>query len=72
MSVSQIISRYNLISDRRHTRSLGQNFLIDEDVLNRIASACVGHDKASLSGYDFVEIGPETNRLKLDIANRII
>lgn len=58
MSVSQIISRYNLISDRRHTRSLGQNFLIDEDVLNRIASACVGHDKASLSGYDFIEIGP--------------
>ncbi|MBQ8651128.1 MAG: 16S rRNA (adenine(1518)-N(6)/adenine(1519)-N(6))-dimethyltransferase RsmA [Alphaproteobacteria bacterium] len=53
LSISQVIKKYGLLSDKRYSKSLGQNFLTDSTLLDRIARQAL-----PFNGEDIVEIGP--------------
>lgn len=53
ITVAQVIKKYRLLSDRGRSKSLGQHFLCDESLLDKIVSCALpfGND-------DIIEIGP--------------
>ena len=53
-SIYQVIKKYNLLNNGKYMKSLGQNFLIDESLLDKIVKSALPINEAQC----IVEIGP--------------
>lgn len=53
LTIAQVINKYRLLGNRHHSKSLGQHFLCDESLLNKIVSCAL-----PFQGNDIIEIGP--------------
>ncbi len=54
LTIRQVIEKYGLLHDRKHSKSLGQHFLCDRSLLNKIVSFATPFGKDDL----IVEVGP--------------
>lgn len=54
LSIYQVIKKYNLLDNNAHMRSLGQNFIIDELLLDKIVKSAFPIDNNSC----IIEVGP--------------
>lgn len=53
LTIAQVVKKYGLLDNKRHSKSLGQHFLCDESLLRKIVSCAL-----PLENNDVVEIGP--------------
>lgn len=65
MLIKDIINKYYLLKNRSKSRSMGQNFLVDENILNDIACAC-----EPFNDCDLIEIGPGPCGLTIAVRQR--
>lgn len=54
LTIYQVIKKYNLLNNNAHMRSLGQNFIIDESLLDKIVKSAFPIDNNSC----IIEVGP--------------
>ena len=66
LTIAQVIKKYGLLDNKKHSKSLGQHFLCDESLLRKIASCAL-----PLENSDVVEIGPGPGGLTRGIINFI-
>ena len=52
-SLGQVVKEYGLLSNKKMSKGLGQNFLLDPSITDRIAQAA-----KPLTGFNVIEIGP--------------
>ena len=53
LTIAEVIKKYHLLNDKHHSKSLGQNFLCDVSLLDKIVNCALPFDNS-----DIVEIGP--------------
>ncbi len=53
LTIAEVIKKYGLLRNRHHSKALGQHFLCDESLLDKIVKTA-----GSLEGADIVEVGP--------------
>ena len=54
LTICQVIQKYNLLNNNNHMRSLGQNFIIDESLLDKIVKSALPIDENAC----IIEVGP--------------
>lgn len=62
LTIAQIIKKYGLLTDKKHSKKLGQNFLCDSSLLAKIAKQAL-----PLNDEDIIEIGPGPGGLTREI-----
>ena len=65
LTIAEVIKKYHLLNNKHHSKSLGQNFLCDVSLLDKIVNCALPFENS-----DIVEIGPGPCGLTRSIISR--